>query len=88
MTKPKVQPHIDIGDQEDWCHLCGRRSAPNVIIASCANAEHPENDAGTRATHARYPVEAPLLRICRFCVNKMQAVGDRSVEPFDFKVLP
>lgn len=82
---PQVCPNIE-REGWDWCHLCGRRSEPQVLVASCRNAEHPKPHDGTRATHKGYDVNAPLFRTCESCIRLMLAVVTGESEPVAFKV--
>lgn len=66
---PKTKPAIAQQAVEDWCHLCGRRSAPQVFVRSCDNAEHPSyrDDQHMRK-------DDPVLRACEGCLEQMLRV--------------
>ena len=59
---PKVQVQQQL---DDWCHLCGRRAAPNVEVWYRPNAEHPHVGGADI-----------YFRICRLCVVEMLTVVD------------
>ena len=61
---------------EDWCHICGGRSADNVDIWFPPNAEHQSQDR----PHVGACVGNGFIRICAACGEDIRRVGAGGVE--------
>lgn len=77
----RISKHSEIANHsEDWCYLCGERSAANVDVWWAENAEHKGNPISV--CHDKYDMaHGRYLRICVSCAEKIVVVGKQELIP-------
>lgn len=72
--------------REDWCHLCGRRSADNADVWYRDPSAHPnaENASATQNAANFGDPGNTYVRICKFCAGRIAAIaGDPNAQPVE-----